>query len=92
MSAGTPAHDCGHRCCTERSNPHHDHFLDADQCGGCMRQPTDVPMFADVAEVSVPEVDPEPLTVEPGARPERPVETQPPEGLLGVADIDGSHL
>lgn len=75
MSADTPAHDCGHRCCTERSNPHHDHFLDADQCGGCMRQPTDVPMFADVAEVSaVPEVD------------------MPPEGLLGVADVDGSHL
>lgn len=25
-------HDCGHRCCDERSDPLHDHFLSAADC------------------------------------------------------------
>lgn len=24
--------DCGHACCDERSDPHHDHFLPAGRC------------------------------------------------------------
>lgn len=31
----TPVFDCGHRCCTERHDPHHDHFLGPDDCPSC---------------------------------------------------------
>lgn len=33
----TEQHDCGHSCCEERHNPHHDHFLRPDQCPQCLR-------------------------------------------------------
>lgn len=35
---------CGHRCCSDQ-DPFHTHYYAPQQCGGCQRQPTDVPMF-----------------------------------------------
>lgn len=29
------AHDCGHRCCDERTDPLHDHFLSPNECPPC---------------------------------------------------------
>lgn len=30
-----PGVDCGHRCCDDRRNPFHGHFLDPEDCSGC---------------------------------------------------------
>lgn len=35
----TAPHDCGHACCDERSDPHHDHFLTPDVCPACAAVP-----------------------------------------------------
>lgn len=32
-------HDCGHRCCNDRHNPLHDHFLSPDECAQCQPEP-----------------------------------------------------
>jgi hypothetical protein len=34
-----PLHDCGHVCCDDRSNPHHDHWLSPDECPTCEARP-----------------------------------------------------
>lgn len=36
-------HDCGHVCCDDRANTHHDHWLTPDDCTRCdwAREATD---------------------------------------------------
>lgn len=33
--ADEPPFNCGHRCCNERNDPRHDHFLTNDRCPAC---------------------------------------------------------
>jgi len=35
VSLADGRHDCGHRCCDERDDPFHGHFLPADDCPRC---------------------------------------------------------